>query len=439
MAGRLHAGVARRAITPPAGTWMLGYANRDRAGSAVHDELYATALALDDGRSRVVVVTCDLVFLHPEMVSEIRSRLTARTGVPAERIMLCCSHTHSGPATWRVGPPSDAPIDRYLERLADQICAAAFEAMRNVRPAVWGCGWGEVEIGMNRRQRLSGGGIGLGANPAGPVDRALSVVRVDEVDEQGEPVGPLAVLVHHACHAVCLSSNNYAFSADWPGVMRRQIEAESGALVGFVQGACADINPVGGPQDGFEGALRLGGLAAREALRIYSQIPLSRAIDLRGVRRVLDLPLKSEGAAGERSFADTASAVTGLSRDQALAWLDERFPWSADLCPPRPGQALCARMEVQVLGVGDLALIGLAAEPFVEIGVALKERAPSACALVAGYANGSVGYLATPQAYREGGYEVASSYVYYRLPSPLAPRCAKLVISCALDLASVLC
>ena len=60
-------------------------------------------------------------------------------------------------------------------------------------------------------------------------------------------------------------------------------------------------------------------------------------------------------------------------------------------------------------------------------------EAAAAFTFFAGCANGSVGYLPTPLAYQEGGYEIDSSYVYYRLPAPLAPACAELVIGGALD------
>ena len=360
--GLLQAGVARRTITPPVGIWMMGYANRVRGGSEVHDDLTATAVVLGDGRARAAIVSCDLIFLHPKMVSEIRSRVAAQTGIPAERVMLCCSHTHSGPVTWHAaGAARDrAQLDPYLGRLVDQISSAVRAAAEDLCLAAWGSGRGQATIGVNRRQRLAGGGIGLGANPGGVVDPELSVVRIDEVDAQGRTKRPLVTLVNYACHAVCLSSNSYAFSADWPGVMRRRVEAETGSTVGFVQGACADINPLGGPQDTFDSALRLGELAAKEALRVYSEIRLTRTAVLRGTRRVLDLPLGwgplALGDPHDGGFRELASRVTGIPAAQVMDWLEERFPWSADLCP----STRCARMEVQALGMGDVALVGMA-------------------------------------------------------------------------------
>ena len=269
--GELLAGVGRTKITPPVGTFLFGYIARERGAEAVHDDLFATALVLDDGRIRIAVVSCDLLMLHPTTVAAIRERVHAQTGIPARNVMLCCSHTHSGPVTFVVQggrgggggglSPSTRPTG-YVEGLAGLIAGAVVEAARDLGPAAWGVGRGKAEIGVNRRQRSAGGAVIIGADPEGVVDRDLLILRVDRVT--GDGVGgdapsppatrPLALLVNCACHAVCLSGNSYLVSADWPGAMRRAVEARTGAAVCFVQGACADTNPLGGPQDTFDSA-----------------------------------------------------------------------------------------------------------------------------------------------------------------------------------------
>jgi hypothetical protein len=55
--------------------------------------------------------------------------------------------------------------------------------------------------------------------------------------------------------------------------------------------------------------------------------------------------------------------------------------------------------------VGDLGIVGLHGEVFVEVGLDIKARSPFAQTLVVGLANGSAGYVATDQALTEGSYE----------------------------------
>jgi hypothetical protein len=62
---------------------------------------------------------------------------------------------------------------------------------------------------------------------------------------------------------------------------------------------------------------------------------------------------------------------------------------------------------VQVVRLGEVALVALPGEPFVELGLELKERSPATHTFVIGYANDWIGYLTTPQAWQQGGYEVS--------------------------------
>jgi hypothetical protein len=277
----------------------------------------------------------------------------------------------------------------------------------------------------------------IGQNPEGAIDRDVLVLRVDAVGERGTL--PLALLVNYACHAVCLSGNSYLVSADWPGVMRREIESAMPARVGFVQGACADIDPLGGPQDTFDSAQRLGTLVADQVLALCHDIVLQRQVSLGVASQDVGLPLLGPvGRDGERvpPFAELLSQVVGLSQPEALALLDYRFPWQAHVEDRRGVWYTVA--ELQALSLNDVVLIGVAAEPFVEIGLQVKARSSAALTLFGGYANGSVGYLPVPLAYNQGGYEVDTSYLYYRLPAPLAPACAELVIGGALALIDTL-
>ena len=318
----------------------------------------------------------------------------------------------------------------YVDNLVYLIVGAVAEANHSLQDAVWGVGRGKATIGMNRRQRRRDGQVVIGHNPEGLVDPDVQVLRVDGGEGGSQP---LAILVNHACHAVCLSSNSYALSADWPGVMRRAVEATTGARVGFIQGACADINPLGGPQDTFEGAQRLGAMVAQGVLDLYPAIALRSEVELRAARLEVGLPLLGPvGRDGKRvpPFPELASQVVGLPWTELHPLLEQRFPRRAHV-EERNG-VWYTTAELQAFRLGDVVLVSVAAEPFVEVGVQVKARSVAAFTFFASYTNGCVSYLPMPLAYNEGGYEVDTAYIYYRLPAPLAPACAELVIGGAL-------
>src|SRR5205807_970943 len=81
---------------------------------------------------------------------------------------------------------------------------------------------------------------------------------------------------------------------------------------------------------------------------------------------------------------------------------------------------------------GDIHLVGLPGEPFVELGLEIRRHAPAGV-VVAGYANGCPGYVPHRSAYEEGGYEVLHAHrAGYCRPSAFAPEAGELLVEAAL-------
>jgi neutral ceramidase len=66
--------------------------------------------------------------------------------------------------------------------------------------------------------------------------------------------------------------------------------------------------------------------------------------------------------------------------------------------------------EIQVLRIGDTAIVGLPGEPFVEGQLAIKIESPAYPTYVAHCTTQYVGYLPTREAFQRGGHEVNLSY-----------------------------
>lgn len=65
--------------------------------------------------------------------------------------------------------------------------------------------------------------------------------------------------------------------------------------------------------------------------------------------------------------------------------------------------------EIQAVAIGDLAVLVVPGEPFVEAQLEIKRRSPFARTFVAHMSNGYAGYVPTPLALRGGGYETRPS------------------------------
>jgi hypothetical protein len=198
-------------------------------------------LVVADGRDRVALLSCDTQYIHPTLADAVRASAAAATGMAADHVLICCSHTHLGPALYV--HPGAAPIDRaYVTNLRFVLAGAVVAAASAVRPVRLSWGTAPTHAAVNRRERRPDGRVVLGHNPAGPVDPLVGVLRLDGPDGR-----PLATLVSYACHPVTLGGASRAISADYVGHLRQGVEAATGSTMLFVQGACGDINPRLGP------------------------------------------------------------------------------------------------------------------------------------------------------------------------------------------------
>jgi neutral ceramidase len=416
----LHASAAQAVITPPLGIDLTGFGGRPGPASTVHDDLYVRALVLAQGEARVAIVTLDVLGLAPELVATIRSLVASRTGVPASHLLLNCSHTHAGPATMTLRGLGERDA-AYEDVLGRTVAGAVAMAADRLEPARLALGRGAAHVGINRRQRLADGRTVLGENPMGTYDPSVPVLRVDGADGR-----PIAVAFSHATHPVILGSENTGLSADLPGpavafVRQSRVGGAAEAMPLFMQGCCGDINPT---ERGSHEAVRGLGtrLGAAAVIGAESAEPLEGApLAARG--DPLPLPLQPPPSPKEcRALRDAEAARLREAESRAPAGGEYALrppramvEWAADLLrlseSPEPPRTV--PLELQCLRIGDLAVVAMAGEAFIDLGRAIVARSPAPHTLVLGYSNGLIGYLPTAASFPLGGYEVDTAYRYF--------------------------
>jgi hypothetical protein len=423
----LQAGAAKIDITPAGHCDLTGFIAREVASLGAHDPLFARALALRSGSTQALVISCDLLGLEAPFVAQMRSAIENAIGVPAQHIMLACTHTHAGAASMFLRHCGDVNAS-YMAQLAQQLTYVAREAWSTLRPAAVSSGKTRIAgVSINRRETN------------GPLDEDLDVVRFD--DEGGRP---LAALVGFGCHPIASGGYNRMLSADFPGVLTQEIEMATGATTLFLNGAAAQINPYAEGASinfnigNFEMVQSLGASLAGAALEQWPQLKRGRRSTLRVQTHNLLLPLKLvDGKSIEpflneqaQTLARTASARPGeTARSQykvAAAMLEWAWKTRDALENRRIQKSIHA--EVQMLHIGDVILIAVPGELFVEFGLKIKQVLAPLHAIVVGYANGNFGYLPTRAAYTQGGYEVDDAYKYYGYPAPLAPAAGEKIV-----------
>ncbi len=428
----LKAGWSAIEITPPAGIDLSGFGGRAGPNAGVHDPLFAKAICLTDGAARIALITADLVGLDADSVADVRAQVARQLGAEAPALMVACSHTHSGPATPCL-PFIGDPDPRYVSELKARLARVVVEASGRLKEAEVAVGQTEALVGINRRQRMTDGSIALGRDEAGTVAPYVDVVGFRSVDGT-------ALLFSHAAHPVTLGGDNLLVSADWPGYAQRFIEAEYGGkcLALFAQGCCGNINS--DPRGSFDVAEQQGRRIADAVLGARDDLtPLADGA-VAGTSVVLQLPLQDPP-----SEADARAMLEAAARDLAAGEGTDNYgarkakvgmvDWAQRiLALARAGKTDLTRpFEVQALRLGDVAMVGLPGEVFVEYQHQIKACSPFAHTLVFGYTNGNIGYVPTASAFPEGGYEVDGAIRYYG-DTMLMPDCERLVVGAACGL-----
>ena len=379
----LRAGYGESVITPALGVELSGYGfYLERRATDVLDDLKARAVVLDDGRNRLVLVSCDLIGFNVETADALRARIARLANVPPSQVLLACTHTHTGPATQPLAGIGELdPI--YVERLPALILDAAGSALGDVRETEFAFASEILEpIGYNRRT----GGFS-------PLDAALAVGCLRRRTES-------IYILSYACHAVVLGRSPRV-SADWPGAAVRAVEARGHRAV-FFQGFCGDIDPVTSRNRWGEGDaddLKLyGAIIADRTVKSAVRSSAAADVRLRAAEKRIKIPLAVPPRDRIPSEAQAfLAANSGFPRAErfAAAWEKEALARHAEFLA-RP---YLDNVPVQALAVGGLRVLALPAEVFTAYGLKLRENWPSLFPV--GYANGNTGYWPPREAFRD--------------------------------------
>ena len=193
---KLRAGFSRVKITPPVGTAMSGFGQRDADPTGcrgIHDDLYVRALSLTQGETEVLIMGFDLLFFSRDEADRYKGALGRALDLSPNQMLLNTSHTHTGPkvGTW-IYTPSDT---HYLDYLELRILEAATEARTHSSEATLWAGCTRADLPLSRRMRDESGKVYWGVNPQGEVYDKVPFCLLK--DSQGHP---LSLLFSASCH-----------------------------------------------------------------------------------------------------------------------------------------------------------------------------------------------------------------------------------------------
>jgi hypothetical protein len=386
---------------------------RSEAG-AINDPLFARALVLDDGSTRLAIVVVDSCMMPRELIDRAKELATKASGIPTERMLVSATHTHSAPSAMpALGTEADAA---YVEQLPSGIAGAIERAAENLAPAR--IGWAAMDDydhthcrrWIRKPNRLVAdpfGDLSARANmhpgylnpdaigPAGPVDPGLSVLAVQT------PAGrPIAVLANYSMHYFGAAP----VSADYYGVFAKEMARLAGAdgsepafIAMMSQGTSGDQQWMDYGQPKRDISMNdYGREVAERAFAVYRSIAYRDSVPLAMAETTLKL---------SRRIPDA----------QRLAWAESIIA-KMDGPSPKTLPAVYAReaielrdhpvreLKLQAIGVGDLGIVAIPNEVYAITGLKIKASSPFATTFTIELANGSEGYIPPPEQHKLGGY-----------------------------------
>jgi hypothetical protein len=332
------AGSARVKLTPSRrGVRIAGHGHYRKHAKGVLDDIYARILYLDSGREAVVLISLDFIGFMLPRVERIRSRVSREN----RRIILIAStHNHAGPDTeglWGSALlgliPLKSGIDpEYLAWVEQRVARGILRAVATARPA-------RLYLG----RFLAPEGLAVNMREPEDVPREVTVLRV--AGREGFTIG---TVVNYGNHAESLQDKNRWLSADWPGVLCREVDMALGGVTLFFSGPAGGmLEPANHPDDPEPKRLAFreylgGSLAAGVIGQAIGGMEEIRRPRLEVFNHRFELPIHAEG-------------LVALAMD-------------LHLLEPRPLRDNHLTTEAALVDLGDLQLITVPGEITPEVG-----------------------------------------------------------------------
>jgi neutral ceramidase len=473
--GGLLAGAAEVDITPPPGMPKAGFSKNAHDGRGFRTRLKARVLHLRAGRTSMALVQLDLLSGSALLQHLVARAVAARTDVRLPGLFLGATHTHAGPGQFDASAfynrfASNRPgfDPAWTQWLADRIAAGVIEAVETRRPATIAVGRTEV-WGLTRNRSLAPYVRNENVDDRrldpqrkfAAVNPWLHLLRVD-ADAADGGTTPLAAMTVFSIHGTGISHHCDEYHADvWAyltGELADRIERSTGTrpVVGAVEGTHADCAPALRPgRAGFVEAERIGRGIGAEAAALYDRLDGAGRSDLELVAGVRELDLDRGGdevegirlaqpLLGASQVAGAKENLTpvihrippfraGFPKPAALARGAHGPKWvlGSRRLQPRilPTADFPRVLTVQVLRIGDHAIVGAPFEITVETGrriAAAVEGSGIGDAIVSSVANGYCGYCTTPEEYELQYYEGGHNLHGPTTQAWLATQCARL-------------
>jgi hypothetical protein len=226
------------------GIYLAGFGH-NRMATGKHDDLWARALVLDSGSTRIAIVGVDLIGYYAKAgyygADEVRKLLSPTLGI--QEVLIASTHNHEGPDTiglWGANEVSDGKFPLYLRFVDREIAKAITQAAQSLARVRMKLGTTNPQLSptLAAMQTRSGG------RPPAFFDEELRVMQfVGAKGAQKEQT--IATLINWNTHPESMESVNTVLTSDFPDAARESTEKKYGGLAIYVSGDLGAVEIVG--------------------------------------------------------------------------------------------------------------------------------------------------------------------------------------------------
>ncbi|MCD8336201.1 MAG: hypothetical protein LUD18_02820 [Lachnospiraceae bacterium] len=357
------------------------------------------------GSGRLLLVAYELSDM-PE-IPQLWEKIAAAVGFEKDEVVLTVTHNHSSPNDSKIRATEEETAlgERYKEIELSAGITACREAVSSLRPARYAYTEGQSFINVNRNYCSLAGEWLEAPNFAGFSDKTLAVFSF--VDEEGKLI---AAFLNHATHATNIFQQRDAdgktkLSGNFPGITCRFLEEYygNGSVVMWTSGAAGNQNPflvhgmlmeysdgycteVAYPDGaGYQQMESIGRRHAADAVRTLNQIrDYSDKMELCHVKKQIDIPAQKRD---DPLFTGPAVKPNIGYRKAGDQYRPPVYPKMAD----DPEHPVPLYMELLILG--DTAIVCVGAELFAQLGQKIKEASPWKHTVVLTHTHYHIGYI----------------------------------------------
>ncbi|OFY11580.1 MAG: hypothetical protein A2X05_02160 [Bacteroidetes bacterium GWE2_41_25] len=372
-----------------AGSIQAGYAHGEEA------PIRTTALVIDDGETKLCIITCDVTKVDREFTDDVAKKIEAECGIPFENILFSASHTHHAPAT--VGIHGYSRDENFVSSMKGAMFTVASEANEKLRKAPESSMYfwlgQEATVGQNSRLLLSDSTVNWAGprddaiRPTGTFDPELPVIAFKSADEELQ-----ALLFNHSTHNIG-SRKGRVRSPGFYGLAAQELEQELGGNCLFLLGAAGSVHALALTVD--EKVFRI-----KEAVKdAYNKAEKKEISKLVSVKEEFKYKVRKFNEEEEDKAVSHYCHKRGHPESTIETFRTRRKELAQH-------QGEVRKTWLQVMQIGEVAIVGVSGELFNDLGIEIKRLSPFRYTYIVGLANDYIGYIPDEKGFDLGGYQV---------------------------------